>query len=105
MFDEKNVALRSGVSGMDSKAILELDDQEIEDAIFMPKTASIAKTIFSFLVDFHSSCLVFGMAGVSGFDRDKLERLAERRGIDPTKYDIMVGVFEERLMRSLTSKD
>lgn len=77
-----------------------MNDKTINEAFFVPKTGALSLKLFYFLYQNVDSAIILG--GMSGrilaIDKDKLERMAERRGIDLPRYDKIVSVFIQKFI-------
>ncbi len=92
---------------MEAKAILDLEDENIEKAVFQPNTPKMARKIFDIMISSVDSCyIIAGMDGtVISIDQDKMERMAERRAIDLARYETPVRQFISSYLNKISKKD
>ncbi len=92
---------------MDVEAILALEDESIEKAVFLPNSSKLAKKVFGVIQSSVNSCLVLaGMDGrVIAIDQDKMERMAERRELDLVRYETQVRHFISKYLSQMNKKD
>ncbi len=88
---------------MSGAAILELEDEQIEKAVFMPKSSNLSVKLFNLMLNTVDSCYITaGMSGaIIAIDQNKMETMAERRGIDLARYDKSVRKFISGLLHTL----
>jgi len=84
---------------MSREEIEALNDDYLLEAAFVPHASMLATEIFSFLHTNAQHCLIPAQFGIMGIDKDKLERLAERRGIELARYDVFVELYIEKAVK------
>ena len=92
---------------MSTKEILDLEDESIERAAFMPDSSRLAVKLFNIMMNTVDSCYITaGMSGaIMSIDQNKMEVMAERRGVDLARYDKSVRKFTSMLLNTMNSKD
>jgi hypothetical protein len=85
---------------MTKEAIEKLDDPYLEKAAFVPPAPQKAYEIFFFLRTNIPHCAIPSGYGIIGVDKDRLERMAERRGIELIRFDQFVELYIEKAVSS-----
>jgi len=83
---------------MSREEIEELGDEMILKAVTPPNAPQLAYELFNFIHTNIKYCLIPTMESVL-VDKDKLERMAERRGVDLVRYDQFVDLYIERFLK------
>jgi len=84
---------------MSPEDVKALDDEYMLEAYFPPVSPPLSYEIFVFLRTNHLHCILSNGYGIIGIDKDKLESMAERRGIELVRYDQFVELFIERALK------
>lgn len=79
-----------------------MDDPEINRAIFQPGASRLARRVFNFING--NSNLVTSLGGMSpvvtGLDKSKLYAVAKGKGLRLSKYESIVDLYEDEMLRS-----
>ena len=93
--------MRKAFSRLSSQDIIDLKDEEVNKAFFLPSMSPMAHKIYKFVYSNISGCKIYsgGMSSyVAGVNKDRLERLAERRGIDLVVFDYFVNNYTNAML-------
>ncbi len=85
-----------------------MDDEAITKAVMYPPDLGVlSKKLFGLMQDTVDSCyIVAGMGGsIISIDQDKMEVMAERRGIDLARYDVYVRKFIRAFIKNANKGD
>ncbi len=92
---------------MTGQAVLDIEDESITKAVFQPNTTRMVRKLFDVMISTVDSCyIIAGMDGaIISIDQDKMERMAERRGIDLARYETPVRNFISSYLNKVNKKD
>jgi len=84
---------------MTAEEVLALEDEFFHKAFFPPEAPPLAYELFAFLRINHPHCFIAGGYGIIGIDKNKLEQMAERRGLELVRYEQFVELFIEKALK------
>jgi len=89
------------------KSILEMEDEDINAAVFPPESSRKARRIYDFIVaNSNLTTMVSGMSiAVTGMDRAKLMTVANGMGIDLGRYMNLIDLYEQEMLKEQESKN
>lgn len=83
---------------MTAEEVFELGDEVLNEAITPPESCELAIELFKFYYSNIRSCVIPNLNAII-VDKDKLEKLAERRGIELVRYDAITNKFIEEYIK------